>query len=158
MPDLPFLAPLPVEALRHHGVSAPFMFGQADRVRFHELDVLDHVNNATYFKYYEDVRIDYFKQLGFDTFRPSDPIGPVLAQISCQYRSAIVYPDTIRTYTWVEKIGNTSLQMDYSIFSETQNAIVATGSSIVVMVNYTSNEKVRVSDEIRERIKKIEEG
>jgi acyl-CoA thioester hydrolase len=127
------------------------------RITWGEMDALGHVNNATYFKYYEDVRIDYFKQLGFDTFKPSDPIGPVLAQISCQYRSPIVYPDTIRTYVWVEKIGNTSLQMDYSIFSEAQNAIVATGTSIVVMVNYATNEKVRVSDDIRERIKQMEE-
>lgn len=125
-------------------------------VRWGEMDALGHVNNAFYFKYFEDARIEYFKHLDYETFSASDEVGPVLAQISCQFKRAIVYPDTIRIRTWVVKIGNSSMQMDYSVFSESQNAEVATGSSIVVMINYQTNQKVRISDGMRERIQQFQ--
>jgi len=44
-----------------------------DRVRFNELDALNHVNNAAYIVWYENIRVRYFQMVGLSTYRPDDP-------------------------------------------------------------------------------------
>ncbi len=133
-----------------------FAFHISHQVRWGEMDALGHVNNVTYFSYYENVRIEYFKSLGFNSINIDESLGPVLASISCNFLKPVVYPDTIIIGAGIRKVGNTSIQLDYDIFSEQQQDIVSTGSSVVVMINYQTGIKVRVSDEIREMIRKIE--
>lgn len=120
------------------------------------MDALGHVNNTTYFSYYENVRIEYFRSLGFESIIPEDNVGPVLASISCNFLKPVVYPDTIIIGAGIRKVGNSSIQLDYDIFSEQQKKIVSTGSSVVVMVNYRTGRKERVSDDIRKKIREIE--
>ena len=119
-------------------------------VRWGEMDALHHVNNSVYFQYFEYARIDFFQRLGLQTLGAMSEEGPILAHIECQFISPIVYPDTITVTTKVGKIGNTSLHIHHEIYSQAQKQIVAKGSSVIVMYNYSKGEKVLVSDAIRQ--------
>lgn len=121
-------------------------------IQWGEMDALGHVNNARYFEYFEAARIFYFHQLGQKELQRGHGEGPVLAHIGCQFKLPIVYPDTITIGVWVERIGNTSMKMDYEIYSSVQKKVVATAESIVVMIDYTTNEKVSITEEMRNKI------
>ena len=41
------------------GITSPAPLAMADQVRFSELDVLNHVNNAVYMQWFERVRVKY---------------------------------------------------------------------------------------------------
>ena len=125
-------------------------------LRWGEMDALGHINNAVYFSFFENVRIKYLEHLGFATFTPDLHLGAVLAQIDCQFIRQLEYPDTITLGCRIERIGNTSLTMAYEVYSEKLNTIAAKGSSVVVMVNYQTGHKVRVPDEIRQKIAELE--
>ena len=66
--SLPLLTPLDIPTLRARGVPDVFNIGQADRVRFHELDVLNHVNNAVYLSWFESFRVAYMRDYGIANF------------------------------------------------------------------------------------------
>ena len=51
-PMTDFLTPLSIETLRAAGIPDPWTYGQADRVRFYELDALNHVNNTAYLRWF----------------------------------------------------------------------------------------------------------
>ena len=125
-------------------------------VRWGEMDALGHVNNTVYFRYFEDVRIEYFKKLGFEAVTANQEMGPILAQISCQFIRPVEYPDQVTIAVWVARIGNTSLQMDYEVYSEQHQGIVATGSSVIVLINYQNGSKIQVSDELRKQIQDLQ--
>lgn len=121
-------------------------------VHWGQMDALGHVNNARYFEFFEAARIEYFRKVGQEELQAGQGDGPVLAQIGCQFMRPVTYPDNLAIGCWVERIGNTSLKMNYEVYSQKEKAVMATGESIVVMIDYTTGKKVPVSAETKEQI------
>ena len=119
-----------------------------------DMDALGHVNNVNYFRYFETARIDYFNRIGLNDVTPNAKVGPILANISCQFKLPIIFPDNITIGTSVTKVGNTSFKIYHEIYSEQFNTVAATGESIIVLVNYKSGEKVSIPEDIRALIAK----
>ncbi|SHH78694.1 acyl-CoA thioesterase [Marivita hallyeonensis] len=61
--------PLSDEQQHTFGVVEAWPFALADRVRFAELDPLNHVNNVAYLTWFESARVAYFKHIGLSTYR-----------------------------------------------------------------------------------------
>src|SRR3954464_3197376 len=80
-------------------------------VQWGDQDAFGHVNNAIYFRWYESARIAYSQRIGLIDLFESERIGPILASISCDYRRAITFPDTVDVGSRVTRIGRTSLGM-----------------------------------------------
>lgn len=125
-------------------------------IRWGEMDALGHVNNTIYFRYFEEVRLAYFKAIGFEAVTATHELGPILAQINCQFIQPLVFPDHITIGVWVPKIGNTSLHMHYEVYSEQIQSVVAEGTSVVVLINYKTGNKVPVSDQLRDQIQELQ--
>src|SRR5450759_4638709 len=62
-------------------------------VRFSDMDVNGHVNNATYFTYFEQARIEWLQRVGLQNTAEHE--GPVVVQTSCIYQKPIPYPETL---------------------------------------------------------------
>ena len=84
-----------------------------------------HVNNVQYYRYIESARIAYLMALNiFD-----QDIVTVVASSQCKYLKPVFYPDVLHIGARIEELRNSAFQMHYSLWSETQNQIVATGGS-----------------------------
>ena len=55
--DMPFHTPLTAEQQASAGINPAKPLALRDKVRFSELDVLNHVNNARYIEWFERLRI-----------------------------------------------------------------------------------------------------
>ncbi|MEM7709219.1 MAG: thioesterase family protein [Pseudomonadota bacterium] len=113
------MRPLSEGELRACGVPEPFAFGQADRVRFRELDVLDHVNNATYLGWFETFRISYLRAAGLGDYgSAADRPALILKQVSVAYHRPLhleqVYVVTGRTRAY----RRTSWTMEYRVYAD----------------------------------------
>lgn len=75
MTHLPYLTPLSPDQQRAFGVLDPWPLAIADRVRFAELDPLNHVNNVAYLIWFESARVTYFKHVGISTYA-DDAVEP----------------------------------------------------------------------------------
>jgi len=75
MTDIPYLTPLTPDQQRATGVNEPWPLALADRVRFAELDPLNHVNNVAYLIWFETARVTYFKRVGISTYA-DDAVEP----------------------------------------------------------------------------------
>lgn len=65
---LTYLTPLSPEQQNAFGVAEPWPLALADRVRFSELDPLNHVNNVAYLIWFETARVTYFKHVGISLY------------------------------------------------------------------------------------------
>lgn len=120
-----------------------------------DLDSFGHVNNARYFTWLEAARMAYFDAVGVPTAGPGMTIGPILATTTCDFRAPVTYPDTVTVQTSVPKVGNTSFQMVYTVTSA-RTGLAAQGTAVIVMVDYRTDQKVRVPDDIRAAIAALE--
>lgn len=75
MTPVPYHTPLDPDQQRAFGVPDPWPLAIADRVRFAELDPLNHVNNVAYLTWFENARVAYFKQAGISRYE-DDAVEP----------------------------------------------------------------------------------
>lgn len=139
-----------------HDFNEQFSIQKKIEVAWGDMDAMNHVNNARYFRYFETSRILYFSTMNLRLADTS--CGPILAAIECQYLRPLQYPDQILVGTRATHIGNTSFSMDHAIYSETQAAIVAKGQGRVVFYDYQKQEKVPVPDSFRTAVQDFDKN
>lgn len=124
-------------------------------VSYVEMGISNHVNNSNFFRYFEDARAKYFNEVGITEMKARTGIGAILAEIKCKFLQPLAYPDNLVVGAKVTSIGNTSFNLEYLIVSE-KVGVAATGEGIVVSYDYNSSQKIRVPEEIRTAIEKLE--
>ncbi|APR79917.1 4-hydroxybenzoyl-CoA thioesterase [Minicystis rosea] len=131
-------------------------------VQWGEMDALRHVNNARFFTWFESARITYFDRLrasipGAGTTVGLGDIGPILASTSCDFLRPITYPAVVRIGARVTELGNSSMRMEYAVArTDAPEDMCAKGTSVIVLVRYSTLQKVRVPDEMRAAIDALE--
>lgn len=119
-------------------------------VRWIDQDALGHVNNARYFTYFENARIDWLATV----VRARTPgIGPVLANTKCEYKRPITYPATLRISVYADPPRRSSLQTYYEVRVEgDEDTVYAYGEALVVWVDIKRGRPVSIPEPIRERL------
>ena len=118
-------------------------------VAWGEMDALGHVNNVRYIAWAETARIALFRQLGMATL-PGDPVGPILARVECDYLEPVEYPARVTVGIRAERVGNSSITLAHEIWhAGTPGRVVARGRAVVVLINYETQQKIRVPDGVR---------
>jgi acyl-CoA thioester hydrolase len=125
-------------------------------VQWGDQDAFGHINNVVYIRWFESARIAYLEQSGLDPLLLQHGLGPILANVSCNYRRQLLYPDTVTIGARITRLGRTSLTMRHAVLSHAQQAIVADGDSIVVTFNYKTQQSVEIPQDVREAIARFE--
>ncbi|MGE5486824.1 MAG: acyl-CoA thioesterase [bacterium] len=121
-----------------------------------EQDPLGHMNNVAYLRWAETARVDYLIRVGVWESLKRDGIGPILANVNCDYRRPLTYPDTVLIGTRVDHLGNSSMRMVHRMVSTACGEVAADVSSVLVIYDYKVGKPVRIPDDIREAIARIE--
>ena len=121
-----------------------------------EMDAYQHVNNVSYFRYFESVRIAYFEKLGLQNYKEQTGIGPILGSTSCRYKLPLTYPDTIFVGAKTNSIEEDRMNMKYLIVSKRHQKIAAEGEGTVVIYDYREGKKTAMPEELRNRIAELE--
>src|SRR5512138_715935 len=125
-------------------------------VAWGDMDAFQHVNNVTYARWIETARVAYFTRIGLMCPLRPDGVGPIVARLAIDYERALFYPDSIRVDATVRAIGRTSLTLGYRIWSVGQDAEVARGEDVCVMLDYASGKKSPVDEALRATIEALE--
>jgi len=111
-------------------------------VAWGDMDAFGHVNNVQYLRYFESARVRFFADIpGQEGF--ADAVKPVLANISCEYKRPVVYPDTLTLHVGVKFMGNSSFMMACEMHSE-KVGLAAKAECTIVMFNFDKKIPVRI--------------
>jgi acyl-CoA thioester hydrolase len=119
-------------------------------------DAFAHVNNLAYLRWCETSRVEYMQRVALWLDPPPGGTGPILANVKCDYKAALNYPDTVDVGTRVVAIGNSSVRMEQIVVSRKLQIVAAFVESTVVMLDYKVHKPIRVPDEIRAAIASLE--
>ncbi len=77
-------------------------------IRWGDMDAMNHLNNASYFRYLETCRIDWFQSLGRGLH--SDGVGIVIVNAFCNFYQQLEYPGDVRMKMYVSDPGRSSFE------------------------------------------------
>ena len=128
-------------------------FSIVQRVRFGDLDALQHMNNVEFLRFFETARIDYIRQL-IPGHSPGDSseFGFIFAEAHINYRAPAFYDDEIRTYVWLSEIRRSAVRVDFEMVVDADDRKVAEGYGWLVGYDYVAGKPQPLPDELRERI------
>jgi acyl-CoA thioester hydrolase len=121
-----------------------------------DMDAYRHVNNVVYFRYFENARLEYFKQMGWFEYEEKTGIGPILAATSARFRRALTYPDEIAIAARVVNVEEDRFSLEHVIVSSAQQKVVTEGTGLVVAYHYGEGRKTALPQELRQRIRELE--
>lgn len=121
-----------------------------------EIDALQHVNNAVYFRYFETVRIEYLQRIGMMKLLADGKMMPVVAETSARYRRPVTFPDTLLVEAKVSEFDECGFNMHYQITSRRQEAVTTLGEARIVLLDRTSGKKTPLTDELKRQILQLE--
>jgi acyl-CoA thioester hydrolase len=88
-------------------------------VRFSDVDAYRHVNNVTYFEYYQEARIALLASLGRLGGGPADSLGVVVAEADVDFRLPMFFrAEGYVVETWVSRVGGASFVIDGQIVDD----------------------------------------
>ncbi len=120
--------------------------------RWRDADALGHLNNAKYLTYLETGRIDYFTRLHNIQFEPSVDQGVILADLNISFLQQVHHPADLEIGSSITRLGNSSLDLNASIFVKNEPSPVAASKAILVWFNYKENHSQPIPQSVRDKI------
>ncbi|MCI4368230.1 MAG: acyl-CoA thioesterase [Thermoplasmata archaeon] len=117
-------------------------------VTYHDIDVLNHLNHATYFPYMETLRCDYYLPL----LGTTDPqkLDIIVAEASCRYLAPVGYgTELLGEVAPARPLGRTSFILLYRFVDPERTVTYARGKTVVVCFDYAQNRKKEIAANIR---------
>ncbi|WP_054956330.1 acyl-CoA thioesterase [Paenibacillus dakarensis] len=132
-----------------------FHFSTPIKIRYCETDMLGHVNNVSYFMYFEQGRIEYFENLGLTEELFSEEKVSIVANLECQYLAQMYLKDPLVLHVRVAEIGRSSMDVQYAIMVEDQ--LKAAGRGTIVLIDTKSGKSTPIPDFVRNKIASFED-
>lgn len=117
-------------------------------IRFSDLDLFGHVNNAVYLTYFEEARVAYFNEVvGYDYDWSTE--GVILARVEIDFVIPVHFKDEVFIRTKCCRMGNKSFDLAYEMFIviEEKEIMLSSATSVMVMYNYKEKKSILVSEE-----------
>ncbi|MBW4708868.1 acyl-CoA thioesterase [Roseobacter sp. YSTF-M11] len=142
--------PLSAEAQSDLGITPPAPLAMADRVRFSELDVLNHVNNAVYMHWFERLRIRYTQDWGLSRYMGSggDP-RIVIRSGEIHYRQEMVMDEDYVVTCGCTAFRNTSFTLAQTLWSG--GTLRATFHCVLVLLTHDGAARFPIPDPVKSR-------
>lgn len=122
--------------------------------RWHDNDIYGHVNNVTYYSFFDSAVNSYLIEQGGLDIHDGDVVGFVVSS-SCDYFASVAYPELIEIGLRVGKLGNSSVQYELAVFKAGEADACAAGRFVHVFVERISNQPVPIPAQLRQALERL---
>ena len=128
-------------------------------VRFADVDLMGHVNNAKYVTYLEESRVAYFRAFPELDFTKSDYVlenSVIVASLKLDYRSPAYLNETLVVGLGATELRRSSFTLEYTVEEEKTHRLVANASTIMVYFDYKAQKSLEIPPALRQRFEEVE--
>lgn len=116
-------------------------------LRWRDMDAYGHVNNSTYFTFFEQARVMWWQEI--NVLLNNAENGPVVITASCVFLKPLHYPNDLEIHLFSHTPGRSSFIIDYAVYSQYQpKEKFAEGSTKMVWVDHKKNVSMPFPQEI----------
>lgn len=111
-----------------------FPYRMSIPTRWGDNDMLGHVNNVLYYRYFEAVVVRFqMQEAGVDWL--NDRVSPQAVETLCRFHRPLSFPETVEAGLRVERVGNSSVTFAIALFGEDDETPAASGHFVHVFVD-----------------------
>lgn len=125
-------------------------------IRWGDMDAYRHVNNTVYFRYMEQVRVEFLETLGH-VILPKGK-APVIINASCTFLAPLTYPGVVEVKMYCGEPGNSSIPSSYEIRLQGDETLYATGDAKLVWTDMATGKSVPIPDDLRDLLSRAASG
>ena len=117
-------------------------------IRWGDMDAMGHVNNGSYFRYLETVRIDWMYSIGC----VPDPKGegPVIVNAFCNFYRQLEYPGDVLIKMYASDPGRTTFETWGTMErADKPGVIYAAGGATTIWIDFPTQKAANLPDWIR---------
>lgn len=135
-------------------VRADFAYFARLVVRWGDMDTLGHVNNAKFFTFDEQARLEYFQL--FEGVVPDlwTKEGLILAKLGCDFLQQLHYPATVDVGLRIKRFGRSSMDTEGAIFEGER--LIAVTAGTVVWFDYPQQKSAPIPEAVKALIRQRE--
>jgi acyl-CoA thioester hydrolase len=116
--------------------------------RWMDNDTYGHVNNVTYYSYFDTVVNEHLIRAGKLDIR-DDPFVGLVVETKCRFHKSLTFPETIDAGLRIVKLGTSSVTYEIGLFREGDDEPAAIGHFVHVWVDRTTQRPVPIPPQIR---------
>ena len=120
--------------------------------RWSDCDMLGHLNNVEYYRYFEFVILNFLESTPLDWM--SDSVIPLVVESRCFFRRPIPYRAKVEAGLRVSRIGNSSIHFEIALFTNEDDTPSAYGYFTHVYVDRQHERPTPVPNGIVDEIKR----
>jgi acyl-CoA thioester hydrolase len=122
--------------------------------RWMDNDIYGHVNNVTYYSYFDTVINAYLIREGGLDIHAGQVIG-LAVETFCTFKKSLEFPDVVDAGLRVGKLGNSSVRYEIGLFREGDPEPAAEGHFVHVFVDRASQRPAPIPDRLRAALQKL---
>jgi acyl-CoA thioester hydrolase len=122
--------------------------------RWHDNDHYGHVNNVTYYAFFDTAVNGYLMQATGTDIRELAAVGLVV-ETSCRYLQPLSFPEHLEVGLAVERLGERSITYRLAIFRAGQDQPAAVGRFVHVYVDHATGASTAVPEVIAEVVRPL---
>ncbi|MCE9625123.1 MAG: acyl-CoA thioesterase [Deltaproteobacteria bacterium] len=129
------------------------------KVRFADVDMMGHLNNAKYVTYLEEGRVAYFQkfpELDFTVVNTESRDSVIVASLKLDYRSPAYLNETLCVALRTKEIRRSSFTIEYEIREEKSGRLVAAAETVMVYFDYKAQKSLEIPENLRKRFETLE--
>lgn len=132
-----------------------FNHQESIQIRFNDVDVLGHVNNAIQLNYFDYGKMKYFEALKKQRINWHES-ELVIVNLNVDFYCPVFMGDDIRVKTKVYEIGKKSVKLLQILFDEKTQTVKSVCHSVMCGFDTKTNTSVLISDEWKNLIQSFE--
>ena len=132
-----------------------FAFLHRLHVRFRDCDAMGHVNHAVYFTYFEQCRLEFWREV---TGTPSPHARVIIARAECDYLAPAHFGDALEIGVNVDAIGHASFTLSYGIAKVEGGPVIARGRTVLVSYDDAAGMSMPLPESVRELLERVRGG
>lgn len=144
----------PPSPVQEHLKDYPVVISQV--VDWGDMDAYQHVNNAVYFRYMENSRIEYMQRIGWFIAENPPRVRPILADAHLRFRRAVTFPDTLWIGARLLWISSDRFVLEHRMVSSRRGEVTTEGQGTIVSFDYEVQRKAPLPEEVRQRLEALE--
>ncbi|MBP9904378.1 MAG: acyl-CoA thioesterase [Rhodoferax sp.] len=117
-------------------------------IRWGDMDAMGHVNNTTYFRYLETIRIDWLRSIG----GMPNPLGegPVIVNAFCNFYKQLEYPGEVLVKMYTSNPARTTFETWGTMaLPDAPDVICAAGGATTIWVDFPKQKAIELPQWMR---------
>ncbi len=124
------------------------------QTRWADNDLYGHVNNVTFYSYFDTVINRYLIDAGGLDIQDDRVIGYAV-ETMCRFHRPVAYPEALQAGLRVGRLGTSSARYEVGIFADGDDTAVADGHFVHVFVDREAGRPVPIPDGIRQALERL---